>query len=171
MADLRFVHDHNMTAFLGKPPAKHSEFQSMIEGLILSPVNYAIMEYPQIVTSFIRDFWSSVEESIDADGNISIVGKIQGHPITISEQIIRDCLQFGDKESDPVELDQELVNKTVYQMGHEGAYPPTEKKLLHPSSGKDPAFQMEGQGFDSLWAHLMDIQVMEQIWALSRVRT
>ncbi|KAD6795596.1 hypothetical protein E3N88_06492 [Mikania micrantha] len=132
MADLRFVHDHNMTAFLGEPPAKHSEFKSMIEGLILSPVNYAIMEYPQIVTSFIRDFWSSVEESIDADGNISIVGKIQGHPITISEQIIRDCLQFGDKESDPVELDQELVNKTVYQMGHEGAYPPTEKKLLHP---------------------------------------
>ncbi|KAD2393881.1 hypothetical protein E3N88_40858 [Mikania micrantha] len=102
MADLRFVHDHNMTAFLGEPPAKHSEF----------------LEH--------------VEESIDADGNISIVGKIQGHSIIISEQIIRDCLQFGDKESDPVELDQDLVNRTVYQMGHEGAYPPTEKKLLHP---------------------------------------
>ncbi|KAL8242094.1 hypothetical protein R6Q59_012396 [Mikania micrantha] len=104
MADLRFMHDHNMTAFLGEPPAKHSEFQSMIEGLILSPVNYAIM----VVTSFIRDIWSSVEESIDADGNISTVGKIQGHSIIISEQIIRDCLQFGDKESDPVELDQDL---------------------------------------------------------------
>ncbi|KAL8265312.1 hypothetical protein R6Q59_023442 [Mikania micrantha] len=97
MTDLRFVHDHNMTAFLGEPPAKHSEFKSMIEGLILSPVNYATMEYPLIITSFIRDFWSTVEESTDADGNISIVGKIQGHSIIISEQIIRDCLQFGDK--------------------------------------------------------------------------
>ncbi|KAD3337638.1 hypothetical protein E3N88_33158 [Mikania micrantha] len=132
MADLRFVHDHNMTAFLGEPSAKHSEFKSMIEGLILSPVNYAIMEYPLIVTSFIQDFWSTVEESTDADGNVNIVGRIQGQSITITEQIIRDCLHFGDKDTDPVELDQDLVNRTVYQMGHEGAYPPTEKKLLHP---------------------------------------
>ncbi|KAD4585985.1 hypothetical protein E3N88_23586 [Mikania micrantha] len=128
MADLRFVHDHNMTAFLGEPPAKHSEFKSMVDGLILSPINYAIMEYPPIMTDFVRSFWSTVEESVDADGNITIVGKIQGHPIIISEQIIRECLQFGDKDSDPVELDQELVNRTVFQMGHEGKYPPIEKK-------------------------------------------
>ncbi|KAD5960631.1 hypothetical protein E3N88_12103 [Mikania micrantha] len=132
MADLRFVHDHNMTAFLGEPPAKHSEFKSMVDGLILSPINYAIMEYPPIMTDFVRSFWSTVEESVDADGNITMVGKIQGHPIIISEQIIRECLQFGDKDSDPVELDQALVNRTVFQMGHEGKYPPTEKKLLHP---------------------------------------
>ncbi|KAD4887972.1 hypothetical protein E3N88_20045 [Mikania micrantha] len=132
MVDLRFVPDHNMTAYLGDPPEKHYEFKSLIEGLILSPVNYAIMKDPTIVADFIRGFWSSVEESIDDKGIVIIVGKIQGQPITITEQILRECLQFGDKESDPVELDQELVNRTVYQMGHEGAYPPTEKKLLHP---------------------------------------
>ncbi|KAD7477708.1 hypothetical protein E3N88_00844 [Mikania micrantha] len=108
MADLRFVHGHNMTAFVGEPPTKHSEFKSIVEGLILSPVNYAIMEHPLIVTSFIRDFWSTVEESTDAEGNVSIVGSIQGQSITITEQIIRDCLQFGDKDTDPVELDQDL---------------------------------------------------------------
>ncbi|KAL8224110.1 hypothetical protein R6Q57_019585 [Mikania cordata] len=39
---------------------------------------------------------------------------------------------FIVKPEDPVELDQGLVNRTIYHMGHEGAYPPTEKKLLHP---------------------------------------
>ncbi|KAL8202160.1 hypothetical protein R6Q57_011307 [Mikania cordata] len=38
---------------------------------------------------------------------------------------------FGDKATDPVELDHELVQRTVYKMGYEGLYPPTEKKLLH----------------------------------------
>ena len=91
MADLRFVHDHNMSAYLGDPPEKHSEFRSMVEGLILSPVNYAIMEHPLIVTSFIRDFWSTVEEHTDAHRVTSIVGKVQGQPITISEQVLREC--------------------------------------------------------------------------------
>ncbi|KAL8215908.1 hypothetical protein R6Q57_022745 [Mikania cordata] len=132
MVDLRFVPDHNMTTYLGDPPEKHSEFKSLIEGLILSPVNYAIMENPSIVADFIRGFWSKVEEHTDAHGAISIVEKIHGQPIIITEQILRKCLQFGDKESDPVELDQELINRAMYQMGHEGAYPPTKKKLLHP---------------------------------------
>ncbi|KAL8199677.1 hypothetical protein R6Q57_013245 [Mikania cordata] len=132
MANLRFVSDHNMTAFLGDPPEKHSEFRSMVDGLILSPVNYAIMEHPSIVTDFIRGFWSTIEEHTDSLGTLSIVGKVQGQPIVITEQILQECLQFGDKADNPVELDQELVNRTVYQIGHEGAYPPTEKKLLHP---------------------------------------
>ncbi|KAL8209228.1 hypothetical protein R6Q57_008640 [Mikania cordata] len=115
MDDLHFVPDHNMTAFLGDTPEKHSEFKNIVAGLILSPVNYAIMEHPSIVTDFIRGFWSTGEERTDASGTI-----------------LRECLQFGDKAADPVELYQELVNRTVYQMGHEGAYPLTEKKLLHP---------------------------------------
>ncbi|KAD6453151.1 hypothetical protein E3N88_07856 [Mikania micrantha] len=48
-------------------------------------------------------------------------------------------------------------------MSASGGY---DRFLRHPvavsSSGKDPAFQMEGQGFDH-------IQVMERIWALSQV--
>ncbi|KAL8216035.1 hypothetical protein R6Q57_022872 [Mikania cordata] len=94
MVDLRFIPDHNMTAFDGNPPERHSEFKTLVDGLILSPVNYAIMEHPTIVADFIRDFWNTVEERIDDEGTISIVGKVQ--------------------------------------MGHEGAYPHTEKKLLHP---------------------------------------
>ncbi|KAL8260995.1 hypothetical protein R6Q59_025044 [Mikania micrantha] len=102
MDDLHFVPDHKMSAFLRDPPDKHSEFKSMVDGLILSPVNYAIMEHPSM-----------------------------GQPIVITEQILQECLQFRDKATDPIELDQGHVNIIVYQMGHEGAYPQTEKKLLH----------------------------------------
>ncbi|KAD6796339.1 hypothetical protein E3N88_07235 [Mikania micrantha] len=109
MADLRFVPDHNISAYLGDPPQKHSEFKSLIDGLILSPVNYAIMEHPTIFSDYIKSFWSTVTEHTDSNGNISIIGKIQGKSITITEQILRECLQFGDKDSDAVELDQDLV--------------------------------------------------------------
>ncbi|KAD4385806.1 hypothetical protein E3N88_25975 [Mikania micrantha] len=119
MADLRFVPDHNMSAYLGDPPEKHSEFKSLVDGLIISPVNYAIMEHPTIVSDYIEGFWSTVTDHTDISGNVSIIGKIQGKPITITEQILRECLQFGDKDTDPVELDQDLVNRTVFQMGHE----------------------------------------------------
>ncbi|KAD4981920.1 hypothetical protein E3N88_18591 [Mikania micrantha] len=85
MADLRFMPDHNMTTYLGDPPEKHSEFKSLVEGLILSPVNSTIMEHPSIVADFIRGFLSTVEERIDDKGTVSIVGKIQGQPITITE--------------------------------------------------------------------------------------
>ncbi|KAD5960589.1 hypothetical protein E3N88_12061 [Mikania micrantha] len=108
MADLRFVPDHNMSAYLGDPPERHSEFKTLVEGLIMSPVNYAIMEHPTIVTDFVRSFWNTVEESTYADGNVSIIGRIQGQPITVTEQLVRECLQFGDKADDSVELDQEL---------------------------------------------------------------
>ncbi|KAL8211303.1 hypothetical protein R6Q57_005740 [Mikania cordata] len=73
-----------------------------------------------------------IKEGTDADGNLSIIGIVQAQVITITEQIVRECLQFGGKPEDPVEIEQGMVNRTVYQMGHEGAYPPTEKKLLHP---------------------------------------
>ncbi|KAD4586040.1 hypothetical protein E3N88_23641 [Mikania micrantha] len=111
MADLRFVSDHNMSAYLGDPPEKHSKFKSMVDGPILSPVNYAIMEHPIVVSDFIEGFWSTVTEHTDANGTVSIIGKIQGQFIIIREQILRDCLQFGDKATDPMELDQDLVNQ------------------------------------------------------------
>ncbi|KAD3337421.1 hypothetical protein E3N88_32941 [Mikania micrantha] len=85
MADLRFVPDHNMSAYLGDPPQKHSEFKSMIDGLILSPVNYAIMEHPTIFSDYIESFWSTITEHTNSNGDISIVGNIQGKSITITE--------------------------------------------------------------------------------------
>ncbi|KAL8223139.1 hypothetical protein R6Q57_020538 [Mikania cordata] len=96
-----------MTVYLGAPPEKHSEFKTLVDGLILSPVNYAIMEHPTVVADFIQSFWSSVTEHTNANGTLSIVGIVQGQPITITEQIIREN-------------------------GTQGAYTPTEKKLLHP---------------------------------------
>ena len=132
MANLRFVPGHNMPAYVGDSPEKHSMFKSLGQGLILSPVNYAIMEHPEIISEFIQSFWNSIVECTDANGTVCLIGKVQGQPIIITEQILRECLQFGDKATDPVELDHELAQRTVYQMGHEGVYPPTEKKLLHP---------------------------------------
>ncbi|KAL8252199.1 hypothetical protein R6Q59_035892 [Mikania micrantha] len=132
MDDLRFVLDHNMFAYVGDPLEKHFMFKSMVEGLILSPLNYAIMEHPEIISKYIHSFWNLITECTDANGTVSLIGKVQGQPIIITEQILRECLRLGNKETVPVELDHELVQRTVYQLGHEGFYPHTEKKLLHP---------------------------------------
>ncbi|KAL8255020.1 hypothetical protein R6Q59_033241 [Mikania micrantha] len=121
MAELSFVQDHNMSAYLGDPPEKHWMFKSMVDGLILSPIIY----------TFIYDFWNSISERTNANGYVILIGRVHGHPMIITEQIIRECLQFGDKDADPIELDQELIQSTIFRMGHEGLYPTTEKKLLH----------------------------------------
>ncbi|KAL8225885.1 hypothetical protein R6Q57_018442 [Mikania cordata] len=39
MAELQFVPDHNMLAYLGDPPEKHVTFNSMVDGLILAQSN------------------------------------------------------------------------------------------------------------------------------------
>ncbi|KAL8233772.1 hypothetical protein R6Q59_019872 [Mikania micrantha] len=104
MDELRIIPDHNMTAFLGDPPEKHMVFMSM----------------------------NSISEITNTNGHVCLNGKVQGQPMVISEQIIRECLQFGGKDSDPAELDQELIQSTILRMRYEGSYPPTEKKLLHP---------------------------------------
>ncbi|KAL8257479.1 hypothetical protein R6Q59_029520 [Mikania micrantha] len=132
MDELRFVSDHNVSPCLGDPPEKHLMYKSMVDGLILSSVNYVIMEHPLIISSFINDFLNSSSERTDSNGNVSLIGKVQGQLVIIIEQIIRECLQFGDRDTDPIDLDQELIQSTVFRMGHEGFYPPTKKKLLHP---------------------------------------
>ncbi|KAL8216000.1 hypothetical protein R6Q57_022837 [Mikania cordata] len=102
-AELRFVANHNKTAYLGVPPEKHMMFKSM----------------------------KSVTENNDANGHLCLTGKLKGQPVVITEHIIRECLQFGDKDS-AVELDHDLIHSIILRMGYEVLYPPTEKKLLHP---------------------------------------
>ncbi|KAL8205672.1 hypothetical protein R6Q57_009223 [Mikania cordata] len=43
----------------------------------------------------------------------------------------RECLQFGDKASDPTELEDKLVEATLLRIGNEVLYPPTVKKSTH----------------------------------------
>ncbi|KAL8197800.1 hypothetical protein R6Q57_024174 [Mikania cordata] len=107
-----------MSACVGDPPTKHLMFKSLVDVLILSP--------------YVQSFWNSISEHTYANGTVNLIGKVQGQPIIITEQILRECLQFRDKATDPVELDHDFVHRNVYQMGHEGVYAPTEKKLLHP---------------------------------------
>ncbi|KAD4180405.1 hypothetical protein E3N88_28996 [Mikania micrantha] len=79
-----FDHAFESYAYLEDPPQKHAEFKSMVDGLILSPVNYAIMEHPTIFSDYIESFWSTITEHTNSNGDISIVGKIQGKSITIT---------------------------------------------------------------------------------------
>ncbi|KAL8204490.1 hypothetical protein R6Q57_010113 [Mikania cordata] len=61
---------------------------------------------------------NSVTEDTYANGHICLIGKVKGQPVVITEQIVRECLHFGDKESDPVEFDHELGQSTLLRMGY-----------------------------------------------------
>ncbi|KAL8232360.1 hypothetical protein R6Q57_002138 [Mikania cordata] len=76
MAELRFVSDQNMSAYVRDPPEKHSMFKSLVDGLILSPMNYAIMEHPEIIAEYIQSFWNTISEHTDANGTVSLIGKM-----------------------------------------------------------------------------------------------
>ncbi|KAD4981968.1 hypothetical protein E3N88_18639 [Mikania micrantha] len=59
------------------------------------------MEPPEIIYEYIQSFWNSITERTDANGTVSLIGMVQGQPIIIIEHILRECLQFGDKATDP----------------------------------------------------------------------
>ena len=57
---------------------------------------------------------------------------IQLKPVTVTEAMIREALEFGNQPDHPTEYPIADVTAVVMRMGYEGTYPPAIKKLFHP---------------------------------------
>ncbi|KAI3754595.1 hypothetical protein L1987_54382 [Smallanthus sonchifolius] len=132
MAEMIFVANYNLCAFTLDPPEEFEYFRSMVVGLTLSPINFAVMENPIIYRTHIQEFWSTATIHPNDHGEECIIGTVQAKRVRISEAVIRTALQFGDLPAHPTKLNQKVVTPILTRMGYEGPYPPLYKKLLHP---------------------------------------
>ncbi|KAM0064084.1 hypothetical protein Hdeb2414_s0003g00098511 [Helianthus debilis subsp. tardiflorus] len=130
--DLKFIASHNQVAYLAPPPVKHKQlFTSLIKGLNTCRIVHALQDNPVVYESLIRDFWKTAKVEI-IEGKGTIAAEIDGMKIVVTEQVIRDVLQFNDQETDPIELAAGTIEAILPRLSYEGRFPPLVKKFVHP---------------------------------------
>ncbi|KAM0017116.1 hypothetical protein Hdeb2414_s0028g00704361 [Helianthus debilis subsp. tardiflorus] len=130
--DLKFIASHNQVAYLAPPPVKHKQlYTSLIKGLNTCRIVHALRDNPVVYESLIRDFWKTAKVEI-SEGKGAIAAEIDGTKIVVTEQIIREVLQFNDQETDPIELAAGTIEDILPRLSYEGRFPPLIKKFVHP---------------------------------------
>lgn len=132
MEELKFVESHNLAILLADPSVAYSEFKSMIHGLKECCLATALTLNLEIYQSLIREFWNSATVKKENDGYVFIEAHVKGCKITTTEQVIRDVQNIDDQSSFPMEIEVDLAQELLSNMGYEGEFPPTLKKLLPP---------------------------------------
>src|ERR1043165_1784297 len=93
---LTFENAHNCCAYLGEVK-KHTEFIEIIEFLKRSRVIDAIATPTIIYRDMIQEFWT--EAKMDFwDCESSVISKIQGKMVIVSEKDIREALNLQDEK-------------------------------------------------------------------------
>ncbi|KAM0028048.1 hypothetical protein Hdeb2414_s0019g00547311 [Helianthus debilis subsp. tardiflorus] len=132
--DLKFISTHNQAGYLAAPPAKHRElYTSLIKGLNSCRLVHALRENPVVYENLVQAFWKTARfDALGAEGKGALIAEIEKKPITVTEQMIREVLQFNDQETDPIELPAGTVELILPSLSYEGKYPPLVKKFVHP---------------------------------------
>ncbi|KAJ0948958.1 hypothetical protein HanRHA438_Chr01g0033481 [Helianthus annuus] len=130
--DLKFIASHNQVAYLAPPPVKHKQlYTSLIKGLNTCRIVHALRDNPVVYESLIRDFWKTAKVEI-VEGKGAMTAEIDGTKIIVTEQVIREALQFNDQETDPIELAAGAIEAILPRLSYEGRFPPLVKKFVHP---------------------------------------
>ncbi|KAF5805080.1 hypothetical protein HanXRQr2_Chr05g0204861 [Helianthus annuus] len=108
-------------------------YASPIKGLNNYKIVHALKENPVVYEDLILEFWKTTKfEALGGEGNGSIEVVVQKKNIVVTEQMIREVLLFGDKETDPINHSPEVIEALLPRLTYEGTYPPLLKKFVHP---------------------------------------
>ncbi|KAJ0576247.1 hypothetical protein HanOQP8_Chr05g0179691 [Helianthus annuus] len=132
--DLKFIPTHNQAGYLAPPPEKHKiMFTSLIKGLNSCRIVHALRENHVVYESLVQCFCKTARfDALEAEGKGAIVAEIQKKVVMITEQMIREVLQFTDQETDPIELPAGTVEAILPRLSYEGKYRSSVKKFVHP---------------------------------------
>ncbi|GJW42608.1 hypothetical protein Tco_0071407 [Tanacetum coccineum] len=96
MADLAFINQHNMVAYLEKSD-ENAKFHQIVDFLSTCSINYALNVSPTIYASYIEQFWNTATSKI-----VNLVKQIHvivdGKAVVISESSVRNDLLFDDED-------------------------------------------------------------------------
>src|ERR1044071_9137030 len=133
---------HNCCAFLGPVTnEKCKTFKGVIDFLKRSRINYAITKQHAAYKDILLEFYKNAKVDYKAVP-IVITSSIQGKEVIITEHIIREELQFGDTDADPIVFDAILIRGGFLRMKYmgivkkqqmlmKGLLPPELKYLTH----------------------------------------
>ncbi|GJW01236.1 hypothetical protein Tco_1556487 [Tanacetum coccineum] len=96
MANLDFVNQHNMVAYLEKSD-ENAEFHQIVDFLSTCSINYAITVSPTIYDSYIEQFWNTATaKTVNPLKQIHAI--VDGKAVVISESSVSNDLLFDDKD-------------------------------------------------------------------------
>ncbi|GJY31950.1 hypothetical protein Tco_0415445 [Tanacetum coccineum] len=97
MANLKFVDQHNMVAYLEKSD-ENTEFHQIVDFFSSCSINYALTVSPTIYASYIKQFWNTAtSKTINSVKQIHNI--IDGKAVVISESSVRSDLLFDDEDA------------------------------------------------------------------------
>ncbi|GKC84061.1 hypothetical protein Tco_1139778 [Tanacetum coccineum] len=138
MADLAFVQQHNMVAYLEKNDG-NADFHQILDFLTSSSINFALTISPTIYASYIEQFWNTASlKTINSEKQIH--AKVNGKAVVVSESSVRRDLHLNDEDGTACLTINEIFENLAL-MGYEttskkltfykGFFSPQWKYLIH----------------------------------------
>ncbi|GJX37751.1 hypothetical protein Tco_0251054 [Tanacetum coccineum] len=118
MADLAFVQQHNMVAYLEKNDG-NADFHQILDFLTSSSINFALTVSPTIYASYIEQFWNTASlKTINSEKQIH--AKVNGKAVVVSESSVRRDLHLNDEDGTACLTVNEIFENLAL-MGYETA--------------------------------------------------
>ncbi|GJS45761.1 hypothetical protein Tco_0595882 [Tanacetum coccineum] len=138
MADLAFVKQHNMVAYLEKTE-ENADFHQILDFLTSSSINFALTVSPTIYASYIEQFWNTAcLKTINSEKQIH--ANVDGKVVVVSESSVRRDLHLNDEDGTACLTTNEIFENLAL-MGYEpasdkltfykGLFSPQWKYLIH----------------------------------------
>ncbi|GJS17135.1 hypothetical protein Tco_0411607 [Tanacetum coccineum] len=132
MADLAFVQQHNMVAYLEKNDG-NADFHQILDFLTSSSINFALTVSPTIYASYIEQFWNTASlKTINSEKQIH--AKVNGKAVVVSESSVRRDLHLNDEDGTACLTVNEIFENLAL-MGYETA---SDKLTFYKQRNLDP---------------------------------
>ncbi|KAJ0539939.1 hypothetical protein HanHA300_Chr08g0292391 [Helianthus annuus] len=112
---------HNTCCVYDKEIPKMAGFTEILEFMERLPIQKALSNQRLVFRSHIRHFWKNATYD-EANKTINSVVSIKGQdkPIIITEQLVREVVDFPDDENSPVKFPERMVKGCMLRMGYNG---------------------------------------------------
>ncbi|GJY52997.1 hypothetical protein Tco_0444661 [Tanacetum coccineum] len=145
MADLKFIDQHNMVAYLEKSD-ENAKFHQIVDFLSTCSINYALIVSPTIYASYIEQFWNTAtSKTINSVKQIHAI--IDGKAIVILESSVRSDILFDDEDGITYLTNNEIFENLAL-MGYEQLS--TKLTFQKASEGEGSAIPPEPQPTPSI---------------------
>ncbi|MFS8007537.1 hypothetical protein Hanom_Chr14g01262181 [Helianthus anomalus] len=101
---------HNMCCVYDKTLSKMAGFKDILEFMERLPIQKALSDQRLVFRSHIKYFWEKATYD-DANKTINSLVKVNGkdEPIIITEQLVREVMNFPDDENSPTKFPERMV--------------------------------------------------------------
>ncbi|MFS7992874.1 putative transcription factor bZIP family [Helianthus anomalus] len=120
-SNVQFEPLHNICCVYDENLSKMANFKSILEFMKRLPIQKALTNQHLVFQSHIERFWENAtydKESKTINSIVSMNG--QDKPIIITEQLVREVINFPDDENSPTKFPERMVKGCMLRMGYNG---------------------------------------------------